>query len=77
MHSSFSQVKKHKVFISYHHESDQNYKDKFLQLFAANGADILVDHFIDNDYIDENLQTETIRQKLEMAISTRPLSLLY
>ena len=55
---------RHKVFISYHHDNDQCYKDQFLQLFGKKGADILVDHSVDTGDIDENLKTETIRQKI-------------
>ncbi len=63
MYSSFNRDR-HKVFISYHHDNDQSYKDEFLKLFGPNGADILVDYSVDTGDIDENLQTETIRQKI-------------
>ena len=55
---------RHKVFISYHHNRDQRYKDKFLKLFGEHGADIFVDESVDTGDIDDNLSTETIRQKI-------------
>ena len=55
---------RHKIFISYHHKNDQCYKDKFLKLFGENGSNILVDCSVDTGDIDENLETDTIRQKI-------------
>ena len=55
---------RHKVFISYHHHNDQQYKDYFIKLFGSQGASILVDHSVDTGDIDDNLKTETIRQKI-------------
>lgn len=54
---------RHKVFVSYHHENDQSYRNHFEQLFA-NTYDILVSHSVQIGEIDPNLQTETIRQRI-------------
>jgi len=56
--------KRHKVFISYHHENDQSYKDSFLRLFGKDGADILEDRSVGAGDVYDNLKTETIRQKI-------------
>ena len=54
---------KHKVFISYHHANDEEYKKKFVETFGK-----IFDGFIDKSVsvgdIDSNLKTETIRQKI-------------
>ena len=51
---------RHKVFISFHHE-DQYYKDAFVQMM---GDDIVDQSVEDGDIDDDNLSTETIRQKI-------------
>ncbi len=53
-----SQVPRHKVFISYHHE-DQPYKDWFVQEM---GDDIVDESVEDGDIDYDDLATETIRQ---------------
>ena len=55
-----SETPRHKVFVSYHHE-DQKYKDEFVQMMGDDIVDKSVD---DGDIDDENLLTETIRQKI-------------
>ncbi|MCT7614882.1 TIR domain-containing protein [Aliarcobacter butzleri] len=54
---------KHKVFISYHHANDEEYKKEFVETFGK-----IFDGFIDKSVsagdIDSNLKTETIRQKI-------------
>ena len=50
---------RHKVFVSFHHE-DQTYKDLFVQMM---GEDI-VDRSVEDGDIDDNLDTETIRQRI-------------
>ena len=54
-------TKKHKVFVSYYHDDDQDYKDKFTKLFADH-YDILVSKSIKHGDIDpdDNKKTETI-----------------
>ena len=51
---------KHKVFISYHHASDQVYKEALLSLNAA--YDIFIDASVDTGDINENLDDQSIRQ---------------
>ena len=51
---------RHKVFISFHHE-DQSYKDSFAELMEDDIVDRSVE---DGDIDDDNLSTETIRQKI-------------
>ena len=54
------QAPRHKVFISFHHE-DQAYKDWFVQMM---GDDIVDESVEDGDIDDDNLATETIRQRI-------------
>jgi hypothetical protein len=54
---------RHKVFISYHHQNDQYYKDKFASLFD-DYYDIFIDGSVSDGDIDDSLQTESIRQKI-------------
>ena len=54
------QAPRHKVFISFHHE-DQAYKDWFIQMM---GDDIVDESVGDGDIDDDNLATETIRQRI-------------
>jgi len=53
---------KRKVFISYHHENDQWYKERLLQFNREH--DIFIDASVDTRDIDENLPDETIRRKI-------------
>lgn len=52
-------TKRHKIFVSYHHE-DHGYKEYFCQKL---GTDIVDKSIADGD-IDTNLKTDTIRQKI-------------
>ena len=52
-------VPRHKVFISFHHE-DQPYKDDLVEILE----DHIVDKSVEDGDIDDNLQTNTIRQKI-------------
>ena len=54
---------RHKVFISYHHENDQNYRDKFEYLFS-NQFDIMVSKSVQIGDIDPNNNTEYVRQQI-------------
>ncbi len=56
-------IKRHKVFVSYHHANDQGYKEKFDRMFGEK-FDILVNESVQDGDIDLNLKTETIRQKI-------------
>lgn len=56
-------INRHKVFVSYHHHGDQEYRDKFERLFAQY-YDIMISKSVQLGDIDPNLKTETIRQKI-------------
>jgi len=53
---------KHKVFISYHHNYDQEYKEALLDLNES--YDLFIDASVDTGDIDDDLPDETIRQKI-------------
>ena len=52
----------HKVFISYHHANDQSYKDALVKFNLEN--QIFDDQSVDTGEIDDDLDDETIRQKI-------------
>ena len=54
---------RHKVFVSYHHENDQFYRNRFETLFGEH-FDIMVSKSVQVGDLDSNLQDETIRQKI-------------
>jgi len=56
-------VPRHKVFVSYHHANDQDYRNAFEQIFAST-YDIMVSKSVQIGDIDPNLTTDTIRQKI-------------
>ena len=56
-----SQTDRHKVFVSYHHANDQKYKNEFVRMM---GDDIVDKSVEDGDIDDDNLATETVRQKI-------------
>jgi len=51
---------RHKVFVSYHHENDQGYRNRFEQICK----DVMVSRSVDIGDIDPNLNTETVRQRI-------------
>lgn len=51
---------RHKVFVSYHHDCDEDYKKIFYENL---GSDIITKSVDDGD-IDPSLKTDTIRQKI-------------
>ena len=53
---------KHKVFISYHHENDQQYKDGLLIMNDL--YDIFIDKSVDTGDIDDSLSDQSIRGKI-------------
>jgi len=57
-------IGKHKVFISYHHANDQDYKESLLTWNIDNNSDIFIDASVDTGDIDDNLPDNTIRQKI-------------
>lgn len=54
---------RHKVFVSYHHDNDQYYKNRFKTLFA-DIYDTMVSKSVEEGDIDKNLKTDTIRQTI-------------
>lgn len=50
----------HKVFISYHHENDQWYKERLVELGWQNS--IFIDKSVDTGDVSENLSDERIRE---------------
>ena len=55
-------MNKHKVFISYHHDNDQEYKNKLLELNKEH--EIFIDRSVDTGDIDDNLTDESKRIKI-------------
>ena len=58
----------HKVFISYHHQNDQDYKKELLEISNCYkqlyGNPIFIDRSVNTGDISENLSDERIRQKI-------------
>ncbi|MEZ9494927.1 TIR domain-containing protein [Vibrio splendidus] len=54
---------RHKVFMSYHHDNDQSYRNRFEAMFATQ-YDIMVSKSVQIGDIDSNLKVDTIRQKV-------------
>ncbi len=52
----------HKVFISYHHENDQDYKDLLLEINRLNS--IFIDESVDTGDISDNLDDNAIREQI-------------
>ena len=52
--------RRHRVFVSYHHGNDQQYKDLLVEEMAAD----IVDHSVEDGDIDERLRTEDIWEKI-------------
>ena len=55
-----SMVPRHKVFVSYHHDEDQAYRE----LFERICSDVIVSRSVGIGDIDPNLNTEYVRQKI-------------
>lgn len=51
---------RHKVFVSYHHDNDQNYRNQFENLFT-NVYDIMDSRSVQLGDIEEGLKTDTVR----------------
>lgn len=51
---------KHKVFVSYHHNNDQVYREQFERICS----DAIVSHSVDIGDIDPNANTDYVRQKI-------------
>jgi len=54
-------VKRHNIFISYHHDNDQGYRDQFENMFITS-YDIAVSKSVQIGDINPNLPTDRIRQ---------------
>lgn len=54
---------RHRVFVSYHHALDENYK-KIFELRFGNALGVIVPGSVQVGDIDPNLSTDTIRQKI-------------
>ena len=54
---------RHKVFVSYHHANDQEYRETFERWFS-DVYDIMVSKSVEIGEINPNLKTDTIRQKI-------------
>jgi hypothetical protein len=63
MGGGYLTMTRHKVFISYHHENDQEYKNRFVRLFD-NHYDVFIDGSVGDGDISDGIQTETIRQTI-------------
>lgn len=55
--------KRHRVFVSYYHAEDQDYRERFEDLFS-DIYDIYVSESVEMGDLDPDLKTETIRQKI-------------
>ena len=60
-----AQTKRHKVFVSYHHD-DQKYKDRFSQMMEKYTVDKSLK---DGDINDQNIKTAAVRQKIQKFIA--------
>ena len=52
----------HRIFVSYHHDNDQEFKEKLVRFGEGNG--IFIDQSVDTGDIDEDLPDERIREKI-------------
>ena len=55
------QTKRHKVFISYHHDQDQEYKERFAKMMKG---DIVDKSVKDGDIDDRNLPLDEVRRRI-------------
>ena len=59
----YNSNQRHKCFISYHHEDDQYYKDKFVRLFD-DYLDIFIDKSVGEGEINDDSSNEYIMQQI-------------
>ena len=52
----------HKVFISYHHDNDQDYKEQLVTI--NNQYEVFIDQSVDTGDISDELDDQTIREKI-------------
>lgn len=55
------QTPRHKVFISYHHDEDQEHKDRFVEMMGDNMLDRSIDV---GDIVDSNLSLDEVRRRI-------------
>lgn len=58
-----AQTKRHKVFISYHHDQDQCYKEKFVRMMGNHIVDGSVNTEIDDDQLPTERTLQIIREE--------------
>ena len=58
---NMTRPRRRKVFISYHHQEDQEYKDRFVQMMTGHVVDKSVNT---SDIIDQGLPVEEIRRRI-------------
>lgn len=54
------QVRRHKVFISFHHQEDQEYKDRFVEIMK----DDMVNRSVGDGDIDASIHIDTVRREI-------------
>ena len=54
----------HSVFISYHHDNDQEYKEALFEVNGEGEERIFIDGSVDTGDISDNLSAEKIREKI-------------
>ena len=52
----------HKVFISYHHDNDQRYKEDLVT--TSNRYEVFIDRSVDTGDISDDMEDQTIREKI-------------
>lgn len=61
MYNNYYKSDKHKVFISYYHKTNQEYRDKFEELFG----DIFINKSVEDGDIDEDSSDEYIKRIIQ------------
>lgn len=54
----------HKVFISYHHKNDQDYKEHLVNKYGQGDDQVFINRSVDTGDISDGLPPETIRAKI-------------
>ena len=52
----------HKVFVSYHHDNDQRYREDLVSI--NNRHEVFIDRSVDTGDISDDLDDQTIREKI-------------
>ena len=56
-----TRTRRRKVFVSYHHQEDQEYKDRFVRMMSGHIVDKSVDT---GDIVDQNLHVDEVRRRI-------------